>query len=236
MNKQPININYQNWLEYDYNPFFVFGSKGELLTLNQPAQFLISKVDPKTLYELALAYASRDYGYKTTIIDLRFDVFNFFAITVGYESEDEIGIKLYQIPYCGPKKVIRVKDCELTNIYHLVDLCIATVSSRVSCEFKKDIDPALPDFKLPQNDFVKALTRVYESFDKSSEVVTELKLKTGEFLQIGGKRYQILKLRVFGEIRGTAKDLVIDEMCSNINIFTTLDEKEAVLNVPLILQ
>ena len=127
-------------------------------------------------------------------------------------------------------------DCELTNIYHLVDLCIATVSSRVSCEFKKDIDPALPDFKLPQNDFVKALTRVYESFDKSGEVVTELKLKTGEFLQIGGKRYQILKLRVFGEIRGTAKDLVIDEMCSNINIFTTLDEKEAVLNVPLILQ
>ena len=85
MNKQPININYQNWLEYDYNPFFVFGSKGELLTLNQPAQFLISKADPKTLYELALAYASRDYGYKTTIIDLRFDVFNFFAIMVGKE-------------------------------------------------------------------------------------------------------------------------------------------------------
>lgn len=235
MNKQPITINYQNWLEYDYNPFFVFGKHGEMLTLNQPAQFLISKVDPKTLYELAIGYASRDFGYKTTIIDLKFDVFSFFALTVGYESEDEIGIKLYQTPYLGPKKVISIKECEFTNIYHLLDLCIATAMPRLKADFKKDIDPALPDFKLSQNEFVKVLTRTYESFEGSKEITTELKLKTGEFLQVTGKRFQILKLKVTGETRATSKDALIEEISSNINVFTNFNEKEAVLNIPLIL-
>ncbi len=235
MNNQAANINYQNWIEYDYNPFFLFGSKGEMLTLNQPAQFLISKVDSKTLYELALAYASRDFGYKTTIIDLRFDVFSFFAITVGYESEDAIGIKLYQSPYLGPKKVISIKECELTNIYHMIDLCMATVSTRLKAEFKKDIDPALPDFKLSQNDFVKILTRVYESFEECDEVISDLKLKTGEFLQVTGKRFQILKLKISGAKRATSKDAIIEEMASNINIFTSFDDTEVVLNIPLIL-
>lgn len=235
MNKQPHTINYQNWVEYDYNPFFVFGKNGELLTLNQPAQFLISKVEPKTLYELAIAYASHDFGYKTTIIDLKFDVFSFFALTIGYESEEEIGIKLYQTPYLGPKKVISIKECEFTNIYHMLDLCIMSVGSKLKAEFKKDIDPALPDFKLSQNEFVKVLTRALESFEGSNEIKAELKLKTGEFLQVAGKRFQILKLKISGEARATSKDALIEEIASNINLFTNFSEKEAVFNIPLIL-
>lgn len=235
MNKQPTTINYQNWVEYDYNPFFVFGKNGELLTLNQPAQFLISKVEPKTLYELAIAYASHDFGYKTTILDLKFDVFGFFAITVGYESEDEIGIKLYQTPYLGPKKVISIKECELTNIYLILDLCITSVGLKIKADFTKDIDPALPDFKLSQNEFVKVLTRTLESFEGSSEIKVELKLKTGEFLQVSGKRFQILKLKITGKTRVTTKDALIEEISSNINVFANFNEKEAVFNIPIIL-
>jgi hypothetical protein len=166
---------------------------------------------------------------------LKFDVFSFFALTVGYESEDEIGIKLYQMPYLGPKKIISIKECELTNIYHMLDLCIATVAPRLKAKFKKEIDPALPDFKLSQNEFVKILTRSYESFEGSKEIITELKLKTGEFLQISGKRFQILKLKITGDMRATSKDALIEEMGSNINIFTSFDENEAALNIPLIL-
>lgn len=235
MNRQPQHINYQNWLEYDYNPFFVFGKNGELLTLNQPAQFLISKVEAKTLYELALAYASHDFGYKTTLIDLKFDVFGFFAITVGYESEDEIGIKLYQTPYLGHKKVVSIKECEYTNIYHIIDLCIVSVAARLRADIKKDIDPALPDFKLSQNEFVKVLTRTFEGFEGSHEVQIELKLKTGEFLQVAGKRFQMLKLRIKGNSRSGSKDALIEEISSNINVFTNFEENEAVFNIPLIL-
>ena len=87
----------------------------------------------------------------------------------------------------------------------------------------------------PQNDFVKVLTRSYESFSGSNVVITELKLKTGEFLQIGGKRFQIIKLIISGENRMDAKDSIIEEMCSNINIFTNFDTNRVSFNIPLIL-
>lgn len=235
MNKESVAVNYQNWIEYDYNPFFLFKSDGELLTLNQSAQFLLSKVDPKTLYELSLAYASRDFGFKTTIVDLKFDVFSFFAVTVGYENENEIGIKLYQTPYLGAKKVISIKDYEYTNIYHILDLCIMSASSKLKTAVKKDIDPALPDFKLSQNEFVKALTRCLESFEGSKDIKAELKLKTGEFLQASGKRFQILRLRLSGDKRATLKDALVEEISSNINVFTNFSDKEAVFHIPLIL-
>jgi uncharacterized Zn finger protein len=110
-----------------------------------------------------------------------------------------------------------------------------SVGSKTKAEFKKDIDPALPDFKLSQNEFVKVLTRTLESFEGSSEIRAELKLKTGEFLQVAGKRFQILKLKITGETRVTTKDALIEEISSNINVFTNFDEKEAELNIPLIL-
>jgi len=233
MNREDLKTNWQNWLEYDYNPFLLFGSKGEILTLNQPAQFLISKVDQRTLYELALSYASLDFGYKTTIIDLKFDVFNFFAITVGYENEDEIGIKLYQTPYSAPKKIISLKEYEVTNIYHLIDASIATVSSKVKAKFKKEIDPTLPDLKLSQNEFVKIVTRVYESFEGNELITTSLLLKTGEFLRVGSKKFPIILLKISGDSRSTSKDPRIEELCQNANIFPNFETKSVMLQIPL---
>jgi hypothetical protein len=230
-----IKTNFQNWLEYDYNPFLLFGAKAEILTLNQSAQFLISKVDQKTIYELALSYASLDFGYKTTIIDLKFDVFNFFAITVGYENEDEIGIKLYQTPYSAPKKIISLKDYDETNIYHLIDTAIVTVASRLGAEFKKEMDPTLPDFKISQNEFVKILTRAYESFEGSEMIFTSMMLKTGEFLRVGDKKFPIIQLKIIGGKRTPNKDPRIEELCANINIFAHFNEKECVLQIPLAL-
>lgn len=233
MNNNELQTNWQNWLEYDYNPFVLFGSKGEILTLNQPAQFLISKVEQRTLYELALSYASLDFGYKTTIIDLKFDVFNFFAITVGYENEDEIGIKLYQTPYAAPKKIISLKEYEQTNIYHLIDASIATVASRLKAKFKKEIDPTLPDLKISQNDFVKIATRSYESFEGNELITTSLLLKTGEFLRVGDKKFPIIVFKISGEHRSASKDPRIEELCQNANIFPSFDAKSVMLQIPL---
>ena len=228
-----IQTHWQNWLEYDYNPFLLFGSNGEILSINQPAQFLISKVEQRAIYELALSYASLDFGYKTTIIDLKFDIFNFFAITIGYENEDEIGIKLYQTPYSAPKKLISLKEYELTNIYHLIDASIATVASKLKAKFKKEIDPTLPDLKMSQNDFVKIVTRSYESFENNELITTSLLLKTGEFLKVGDKKFPIILLKISGEQRILSKDARIEELCQNANIFPSFDAKAVMLQIPL---
>ena len=183
---------YGNWIEYDYNPFILFSSTGEIITLNQSAQFLTSKVNPKTLYELALAYAPLQFGFKTTFIDMRHDVFNFFAVTIGYENEEEIGIKLYQSPFAATKKSVTISHYEPANIYLLIDACLLNLTAKKQIAIKKEFDPTLPDIKLPQNQFIKVAGKIFESFSHSETILTVLKIKTGEFLQLEGKKYQIL--------------------------------------------
>ena len=83
----------QQWIEYDYNPFILFSSNGKIVSLNAEAQFLLGTATSRELYELATSYANVTFGFKTTFIDLEFGRYKFFGLTVGYENEDEIGIK-----------------------------------------------------------------------------------------------------------------------------------------------
>ena len=90
--------NFLGWIEHDYNPFILFSTSGELKYSNNSAELLLSYVSPKNFHDLALSYAPMSFGYKTTFITLEYDKFSFYGITVGYEDEEVIGIKLYQNP------------------------------------------------------------------------------------------------------------------------------------------
>ena len=65
-------FDYKSWMEYDYNPFVIYGKSGELYFMNQSAELLLSYVPAKTFYDLALTYAPIDFGFKTTFVDLRY--------------------------------------------------------------------------------------------------------------------------------------------------------------------
>ncbi|HFB53860.1 MAG TPA: hypothetical protein ENJ67_03930, partial [Sulfurimonas autotrophica] len=88
----------QQWLEYDYNPFILFNAQGKILSLNAEAQFLLGSANAHELFELAKTYASINFGFKTTFVELEYGRYKFFGLTVGYEDEEQIGIKLYQSP------------------------------------------------------------------------------------------------------------------------------------------
>lgn len=227
--------NYGNWIEFDYNPFILFSSSGEIITLNQSAQFLTSKVSARTLYELALAYAPLQFGFKTTFIDMRYDVFNFFAVTIGYENEEEIGIKLYQSPFAATKKSVTISHFEPANIYLLLDACLLNLSAKKQLAVRKEFDPTLPDIKLPQNQFLKIVGKVFEGFLGCDAIHATLKIKTGEFLQLEGKKYQILLLKVAGENRNGDFDAAIDALAQEINLFAYAEEKAISLHIPVIL-
>lgn len=228
------DISYQNWLEYDYSPFFLFSNKGEILYLNNSAQFLVDKINLRELYEIALLNASKGFGFKTTLLELRFDVFLFFAITVGYESDKEIGIKLYNSPYLIKNRLLNFKDYELANIYKLIDLCISSAMQKKEISFKKEIDPALPEFKLNQNSFAKILIAIFDSFIDTLEIKIRLKLKIGEFLQLSEKKIQILKLEIIGKQRDVKADESIEELCLDINILSNIASDRVVLNIPFV--
>jgi hypothetical protein len=231
-----MNSNFANWIEYDYNPFMMFNGNGEVITLNQSAQYLISKVDTKTIYELACSYAKIDYGYKTTFIELKYSLFNFFAITVGYEDENSIGIKLYQTPYASTKRSITFKDYEISNIYLLIDISLLSVKSNTIAKFKQEIDPTLPDFKLSQNRFIKILTKVYESYFESTSITTKLSLRVGEFLQVNGKKYHIIELKIIGDKITKRDENLIENFCNEVSILVSFTKNTTILNIPMIIE
>lgn len=225
----------KGWLEYDYNPFIMFTREGDLAFVNQSAELLLSYEPAKTFHDLALTYAPIDFGYKTTFLPLEYEKFHFYALTVGYEDEEHIGVKLYQNPRTVDGKMDAIKEYEYSNIYVLIDINITLASGRSKAVFKKEMDPTLPEFKLSQNEFSKALRKVYEDFEESKKITTVLKLTPGEFLFVGGKKHQILELIVKGDLRSGKNDRSVREICDGININVHFAESQMGMKIPMVL-
>ena len=141
----------QQWLEYDFNPFILFNKEGKIISLNSEAQFLLSSATSKELFDIALAYASVSFGFKTTFLNLEFGRYKFFGITVGYIDEEEIGLKLYRTPTLNVSVIDEPTSKELINIYSVIELCISSNSIDNEINFIKDFDPAIPDIILDSN-------------------------------------------------------------------------------------
>ncbi|MDR0747496.1 MAG: hypothetical protein LBE89_06365 [Helicobacteraceae bacterium] len=226
----------KNWAEYDYNPFFIFSQNGNVLYLNRSAE-LISGYEPvRTFYNLAVSYASIDFGFKTSFMPLNFGQFHFFAITVGYQDEESIGVRLYQSP-ANKEGIIEInKRYSQTNIYVLIDIAISLAKNKLNgTVFRKEFDPSIPDFRLSQNDLTKILRRAYGCFERSNTLITTvLKLKTGEFLVVAGKRYPILELDIKGQTRNKAGDKEIESFASSINTTVYFDADRVTLEIPIV--
>ena len=105
---------YENLVELDLNPIISFSSNGKILYSNSEAQFVLNRVNKKELFEIAVKNASTTYGTKTTYLNLNLKTYSFYAITVSYENEDELILKLYKsismkkvvIPRIGIRKVV----------------------------------------------------------------------------------------------------------------------------------
>jgi len=222
----------EKWIEYDYNPFVVFNSQGKVLSVNREAQYLLGKVSNKELFDLALNYASETYGFKTFFVDLEFDKFEFFAITVGYENDNEIGIKLYKKPKSKARNIGK-QNRELTSIYVLIDLCISTNSSLSKVEFTKDFDPAIPDMMLCVDEFLKVVNKCLYAFLESAKVDVKLFVNIGEHIKLDGKKYSIVRIEINGDkCKQTRQE--IDLVASKSDYTVGFGHNSITIDIPLI--
>lgn len=222
----------QQWIEYDYNPFILFSANGKIISLNSEAQYLLGSVDRTTLFEIASTYASASFGFKTTFLDLEFGRYKFFGITVGYENEDEIGIRLYQIPslkFSKPKPT-----GELINIYTLVDLCISTNSIGSTTEFTKEFDPTIPEIRLGAELFIKLMNKIYTSMQDSSEIETRIYFRVGEHIIYEEVKYTLFSVEVSGENFNQRRSSEITALAEENNLFTEIKDKRVTVNIPMI--
>jgi hypothetical protein len=222
----------QKWLEYDYNPFILFNTKGKITSLNAEAQFLLGFTTANELFELAKTHASINFGFKTTFLQLSYGRYTFFGLTVGYDNEDEIGLKLYQAP--SYKLTTKKPEGELVNIYSIVDLCIASNSINSNVKFEKEYDPTIPDVIIDSNNLIKLLNKVY-SVCKADNIVIKTKIfyRVGEHIKFDGKKYSLFSIEI------SSQELQ-QEKLSEIKLFAQEQDlyiettKGITINIPMI--
>jgi len=221
----------QQWIEYDYNPFVLFESSGKIKSVNAEAQFLLGAITPHELFNLATTYANVTFGFKTTFIELGFGRYNFFALTVGYENDDEIGIKLYQSPSF---KLNNPKPTgELTNIYTLVDLCVSTISINSDITFKKEYDPTIPDIIIDSNSFIKIFNKIYSCFIDNKTIQTKIYYRIGEHIKFEEKKYSIFSIEVTANELNLEKANELEILAANTNFYLDIGNK-ITINIPMI--
>ncbi len=222
----------EDWCEYDYNPFILFDKDGKILNINSEAQFLLGSVSPREIFELCTTYASPGYGFKTTILDIEYGKYSFFAITVGYKDDEKIGIKLYKRP--NKSFELDAKDSTKTNIYSIIDLCISSLSTISKAKHKKIIDPTFPEFYIKVDNFLKLLFKIYSSFKNSTLITTKLQLKTGEHIVYKGKKFSIFILEISGEHRDNKDDISIKEIAPSTNAIVEIKDNSIFVELPLV--
>ena len=148
---------FEEWVELDLNPVLSFSSNSKIIYSNSEAQFLLNRIKQKELFDLALTYAPKTFGALTSYIDLTIKNYTFYAITVMYENEDEIHMKLYKSAMVKKESKLNIKNINTTNIFTLVDLAISTSKIKNDISFTKNYDPSIPEFKLDASSFIKTL-------------------------------------------------------------------------------
>jgi hypothetical protein len=222
----------QQWIEYDFNPFILFSQAGKILSLNTEAQYLLGATKAALVYEIATTYASSSFGFKTTFLDLEFGRYKFFGITVGYENENEIGIRLYQLPNFNLAK--QMPKGQLVNVYSLIDLCISSNAIGNTIVYQKELDPTIPDICLNMEMFIKLLSKVYQSFQENSSITTRLFVRVGEHVKFDGVKYSLFAIEISATFMQKKFLSELNYLADENHLSIDIKESKIIINIPMI--
>jgi hypothetical protein len=229
-----MNINFEAFVEWDNSPFILFNNSGKIIYLNNAAEILFGYVSKKELYDIAVSYAPQNFGYKTTSLALNYDSFLFHAITVGYESEEQISLRIYNTPRIKPTRKLETNKFITTDINILLEANIALFKTKNTNPLKLLTDQDLPAFKIDQNNFSKLLRKTLNAFRSSDSIDISLKLLIGQHVIIEGKKEPIIQLAIEANGRYADTDDEIQTLAAESQIKLLLKEHSIKLEIPLI--
>jgi len=229
-----MNINFESFVEWDNSPFILFNDQGKILYLNNTAEILFGYVSQKELYNIALSYAPQNFGYKNTTLVLTYDTFMFHSITVGYENEDQISLRLYNTPRIQTIHKLETNKFITTDINILLEANIALFKTKNENLLTLLVDQDLPAFKIDQNNFSKLLRKALDAFRASDSIDISLRLLIGQHVIIEGKKESIVQLSIAANGRYADTDTEIRSLADKSQIKCLLKEQSIKLEVPLI--
>jgi len=229
-----MDINFESFVEWDNSPFILFNNQGKIIYLNNAAEILFGYVSKKELYDIALSYAPQNFGYKTTTFSLSYDSFMFYAITVGYENEDQLSLRLYNTPRMKSTRKLEKDKLIVTDINILLEANIALFKTKNTNKLRLLADQDLPAFKIDQNNFSKLLRKTLDAFRASDSIDISLKLLIGQHVIIENKKEAIVQLSIEANGRYADADEEIRTLATQSQIKCIAKERSIILEVPLI--
>ena len=230
-----ISTDFKFFIEHDSNPFILFSNDGKVIYLNESAEliFLEPSVDKK-LFNIALAHAPKSYGYKKTLLDLSLGSFQFYAVNILYENDDEIAIHLYKKPVTKIRNIISLEGYSYTDLNLLLEANIELFKMQYKAKLLLFTDYDLPKFQLHQNNFSFLLRTLFAQFSNSKTINITLKIKIGELIVVNDKKYPIVLLKIESDQRDRTNDIEITKITSNHFINAQLDDQAVQLEIPAI--
>jgi len=185
---------YEEMMEHDLNPFMMFDSGGKLSKYNKEAEFLLSYVSSREIYDLAVSNAALSFGFKRSFVSLHYERNIFYAILVGYLDEDRLGIKLYKEVNDSVKLPTDTEKTEV-NIFTILNLSRNSTLSQSSVVINELYDPSIPDIKLGVEKFLNLLNHIFREYEKAEELSIKVFLKIGETMVLDDKKYPICSIK-----------------------------------------
>jgi len=228
------SIDFKFFIENDSNPFVLFSNLGKIEYLNTSAELLMGSCQSKELFEIALTYAPKSFGYHKTIIDLSFGSFEFYGINVLYENDNFLGIHLYNKPMAKVDDSVILEGFTLTNINVLLQANIELFSIHYQGDIKLLTDYEIPEFQMHQNNFSLLLRNIFAQFINVSKLQIALKIKLGERIAVHNKRYAILILEIKSDSREKIKDKELELIALQNHVNAHFREASITLEIPAI--
>jgi hypothetical protein len=227
-----MNSLIENSIEHDLNPFIIFDSNARVIKYNTEAEYLLSLICAKELYDFALNYAPQTYGFNNSYIDVEFNRNHYYAIMVGYEDDKYLAVKLYKSVDTAKSQSTKKEFLYSTNIYALIEIAINNTLK--NSKIVKYLDPSLPDVLLNTKAFLNLLNGVFESFKDSKRIELSLKIKVAENMVVDSKRYPVCSLSVKSDTINLNKDL--SKLSKNTNALIFQKKNSIIVEFPLIIE
>jgi len=229
-----VLTDFKFFIEYDANPFVLFNSKGKIIYLNSSAEMLMGSCTREKLFEVTLSYAPKSFGYKKTLVDLSFEYFEFYAINVLYENEDEIAIHLYNKPMPKINSKVNLEGYSQTDINLLFEANIELFKMQYSGKLKLITDYDLPKLYIHQNNFSFLIRKIFEQMKSATEITINIKIKIGELIIVNGKKYPIILFIFKSNNKDKQKDKEIKNIAIDNYINIHCKENSIILEIPAI--
>ncbi len=227
-------VDYKFLLEVDNNPVVIFNHSGSILYLNTNAELLMSYASIKEIFDLSLKNAPKEYGSKTTQIELNYNHLNFYAINVSYDSDSWIAIRLYYRPREKLPINSNRKNYTMTDLNKMLDIAIIQFKIESNADIRLFTDQDIPNSMINQNSFLKLIRVILSEYKSVSYLDITLKLGIGEHIVLDEKRYPLVILEFKSNGRYCSNDSRIKELSKELCLVVNLNENNIFLEIPLI--